>query len=75
MPPRAISVPAKTKKITASSGKVLIEVSMRWTIVELSTPGSSNVAITLETPTANEIGMPSAVSTMKARPRMSRVMA
>ena len=46
MPPRAISTPAKTKKMTASSGKVLIEVSMRWTIVALSTPGSSRVATT-----------------------------
>ena len=44
MPPRAISVPANTKKMTASSGKVLIAVSMRWTIVALSTPGSSKVA-------------------------------
>ena len=40
---------------------------MRWTIVALSTPGSSKVANTVETPTANEIGMPSAISTMKAR--------
>ena len=39
-PPRAISVPAKTKKITASSGKVFSDVSMRWTMVALSTPGS-----------------------------------
>ncbi len=75
MPPRAISVPAKTKKITASSGKVLIEVSMRWTIVALSTPGSSRVAITLATPTAKAIGMPNATRTTKARPRMARIMA
>src|SRR4051812_17517472 len=75
MPPRAIKVPAKTKKITASSGNVLIAVSMRWTIVALSTPGSSNVAMTVETPTANEIGMPSATSRMKARPRRRRIMA
>ena len=29
MPPRDISTPVKTKKMTASSGKVLIAVSMR----------------------------------------------
>ncbi len=46
MPPRAISTPANTKKITASSGKVLIAVSMRWTMVALSTPGSRSVAMT-----------------------------
>src|SRR5882724_2371667 len=74
MPPRAISVPAKTKKMTASSGKVLIAVSMRWTIVALSTPGSSRVANTVETPTANEIGIPSAVRMMKARPSRMRTM-
>src|SRR3954464_1448661 len=75
IPPRAISVPANTKKITASSGNVLIAVSMRWTIVALSTPGSSNVANTVETPTANEIGMPSATRTTKARPSRIRTMA
>ena len=48
---------------------------MRWTIVALSTPGSSNVANTVETPTANEIGIPSATSTMNARPRRRRIMA
>ena len=73
MPPRAISVPANTKKITASNGKVLIAVSMRWTIVALSTPGSSRVANTVETPTANEIGIPSAVRMMKAKPSSSRI--
>ena len=75
MPPRAIKVPANTKKMTASSGKVLIAVNMRWTIVALSTPGSSKVAMTEATPTANEIGMPTAVRTTKARPRMTSVMA
>ena len=75
MPPRAISVPANTKKITASSGNVLIPVSMRWTIVALSTPGSSSVANTVETPTANEIGMPSATRAMNARPSRIRIMA
>ena len=75
MPPRAIKVPAKTKKMTASSGKVLIAVNMRWTIVALSTPGRSKVAMTEATPTANEIGMPTAVRTTKARPRMTSVMA
>ena len=75
LPPRAISVPAKTKKMTASSGKVLIAVNMRWTIVALSTPGSSRVANTVDTPTANEIGIPSAVRMMKARPRRMRTMA
>src|SRR2546423_9577287 len=75
MPPRAISVPANTKKITASSGNVLIAVSMRWTIVALSTPGSSKVANTVDTPTANEIGMPTAVRMIKARPRRRRTMA
>jgi hypothetical protein len=75
MPPRAISVPAKTKKITASSGKVLIAVSMRWTMVALSTPGSSSVPITDAMPTAKEIGRPSAVSRRKAAPRMARVTA
>src|SRR4051794_29550781 len=74
MPPRAISVPANTKKITASSGNVLIAVSMRWTIVALSTPGSSRVANTVETPTANEIGIPSAVRITKARPSRRRIM-
>src|SRR3954447_20095075 len=73
MPPRAIRVPANTKKITASSGNVLIAVSMRWTMVALSTPGSSRVANTVETPTANEIGMPRAVRTMKARPSRMRI--
>src|SRR3954471_16549399 len=73
MPPRAIRVPAKTKKITASSGNVLMAVSMRWTIVALSTPGSSRVANTVETPTANEIGMPSAVRMTKAAPSRMRI--
>ena len=75
MPPRAISTPAKTKKITASSGNVLIAVSMRWTMVALSTPGSRNVATTQATPTAKEIGSPTAVRRMKASPRIMRVMA
>ena len=75
MPPRDISTPVKTKKMTASSGKVLIAVSMRWTIVALSTPGSRKVAITEATPTAKEIGRPTVMSRTKARPRMIRVMA
>ena len=75
MPPRAISTPEKTKKMTASSGKVLIDVSMRCTIVALSTPGSRNVPITEATPTANEIGRPTAVRRMKARPRTRSVIA
>ena len=75
MPPRDINVPAKTKKITARSGKVLIDVSMRWTIVALSTPGSRNVPITEATPTANEMGRPTTVRRMKARPRTRSVIA
>src|SRR5258708_24135760 len=73
MPPRDISTPANTKKITASSGKVLIETSMRWTIVALSTLDSRKVASTEATPIANAIGMPTAVSRMKAAPRMASV--
>src|SRR5436190_317141 len=74
-PPRAISVPAKTKKITASSGKVLSEVSMRCTIVALSTPGSSSVATSEAIPTEKEIGTPITISATKTRPRMTRVTA
>src|SRR6266705_1486440 len=54
-PPRAISVPAKTKKITASSGNVFSDVSMRCTIVALSTPGSSSVATTEAMPSEQRI--------------------
>src|SRR5437773_3830044 len=72
-PPRAISVPAKTKKITASSGNVFSDVSMRCTIVALSTPGSSSVATTEAMPTENEIGTPSAIRATKTRPRMISV--
>src|SRR5215218_3103007 len=75
MPPRDISTPAKTKKMTASSGKVLIEVSMRWTIVALSTPGSSSVATTEAAPTANEIGTPIATRATKRKPRSARITA
>ena len=74
-PPRAISVPAKTKKITASSGNVFSDVSMRCTIVALSTPGSSSVATTEAMPTENEIGTPSVIRATKTRPRMIRVTA
>src|SRR5260221_349315 len=74
-PPRAISVPAKTKKITASSGNVLSEVSMRCTIVALSTPGRSSVATSEAMPTENEIGTPTVISRRKTRPRMTRVTA
>ena len=73
MPPRAISTPAKTKKITASSGKVLIAVSMRWTMVALSTPGSRNVATTRGDADRKEIGSPTAVRRMKTSPRIMRV--
>ena len=74
-PPRAISVPAKTKKITASSGKVFSDVSMRCTMVALSTPGSSSVATSEAMPTENEIGTPSVISRMNTRPRMISVIA
>src|SRR5213595_2666304 len=74
-PPRAISVPAKTKKITASSGKVFSDVSMRCTMVALSTPGSSSVATSEAMPTEKEIGTPIAISTRNTRPRMTRVTA
>src|SRR5437660_2232532 len=74
-PPRAISVPAKTKKITASSGKVFSDASMRCTIVALSTPGSSSVATSEAMPTENEIGTPTVISRRNTRPRMISVTA
>ena len=75
MPPRAISTPAKTKKMTASSGKVLIEVSMRWTIVALSTPGSRKVAEDGRDADGEGDRQADDVRTMKASPRMRRIMA
>ena len=74
-PPLAISTPVNTKKITASSGKELMPINIRWTMVTLSTTNTLIAAQADAMPTANATGTPIKSRATKTPTRMRMVMA